>query len=593
MYASFLGISEALHLDIFHQPLRSLFLDSFDRIVGFPVSLTQSRFFNILPPFPIAAHYQERPQDSARSKETMAHISLSDADLKQIEARGMTTEKVISQIEHFKRGFPYSRLKRPCTVRDGIRVLSKGDLNRLGETFSKAAWAGRVMKFVPASGAATRMFKSLLSFDNQYEQIGKRAIRAGAESHDPDYRAFLDFITGIKKFAFYDDLRWAMSKDGLDAEDLISKGEYKPILEYLLYSKGLNLAHIPKGLIKFHAYPESSRTPFEEHLVEAAEYTTDGNHVARVHFTVSPEHEAAVRDHLERVRGLYEKSGIRLEIGFSLQKPSTDTLAVDLEDRPLRGDDGRLVFRPGGHGALLDNLNDMKADLVFIKNIDNVVPDRLKPETYVYKKALGGYLLELQERVFGYLERLSTREAGDRYIEEVMEFVRYELSMSLPEGMGQRSREDRMDYLASRLNRPLRVCGMVRNVGEPGGGPFWVEDADKGTSVQIVESSQVDMESVEQRRVWESSTHFNPVDLVCGVRDYRGRPFDLMKFVDPSTGFISVKSKEGKELKALELPGLWNGSMAYWNTVFAEVPTITFNPVKTVLDLLRKEHQPG
>jgi hypothetical protein len=523
----------------------------------------------------------------------MAHISLSEADVKQIEARGMTTEKVISQIERFKVGFPYSELKRACTVGDGISVLHKADLNRLGEAFSKAALAGRVMKFVPASGAATRMFKLLLSFDNHYDQIGERAIRAEAEGNDPDHTAFLDFMLGIKKFAFYDDLRSAMSKDGLDAEELISKGEYKPILEYLLYSKGLNLAHMPKGLIKFHAYPETSRTPFEEHLVEAARYTKDMNHVARAHFTVSPEHEASIRDHLESVRGLYEKSGIRLEIGFSLQKPSSDTLAVDLENKPFRGDDGRLVFRPGGHGALLENLNALRGDLVFIKNIDNVVPDRFKQETYVYKKALGGYLLELQKRMFGYLERLSNRDAEDRYIEEVMEFIRYKLSISPSEGMEQGSREDKMDYLTSRLNRPLRVCGMVKNEGEPGGGPFWVEHTDKSTSVQIVESSQVNMGSAEQRTIWESSTHFNPVDLVCGVRDYRGKPFDLMKFVDPSTGFISVKSREGKELKALELPGLWNGSMAYWNTVFVEVPITTFNPVKTVLDLLRKEHQPG
>ncbi len=522
----------------------------------------------------------------------MAHISLSDADVKQIEARGMTREKVISQIEHFRKGFPYSKLNRACTVGDGISVFHKADLNRLGEAFSEAALAGRAMKFVPASGAATRMLKFLLSLDNQYDQMDEKAIRAEAESHDPAHGAFLDFIAGIKKFAFYDDLRSAMSKDGLDAEDLISKGEYKPILEYLLYSKGLNLAHIPKGLIKFHAYPEASRTPFEEHLVEAARYTKDMNHIARVHFTVSPEHEASIRDHLEKVRGLYEKSGIRLEIGFSLQKPSTDTLAVDLENNPFRDDDGRLVFRPGGHGALLDNLDALKADLVFIKNIDNVVPDRFKQETYIYKKALGGYLLALQERMFGYLERLSTRDAGEQYIEEVMEFIRTKLSMSPPEGMEQGSREDKIDYLTSRLNRPLRVCGMVKNEGEPGGGPFWVEHADKSTSVQIVESSQVDMGSAEQRTIWESSTHFNPVDLVCGVRDYRGQSFDLMKFVDPRTGFISMKSMGGRELKALELPGLWNGSMAYWNTVFVEVPITTFNPVKTVLDLLRKEHQP-
>ena len=277
---------------------------------------------------------------------------------------------------------------------------------------------------------------------------------------------------------------------------------------------------------------------------------------------------------------------------FSVQKPSTDTIAAQVDNRPFRGSDGRLVFRPGGHGALLENLNALRGDLVFIKNIDNVVPDRLKQETTIYKKALGGYLIELQKEIFGCLERSSARDLEDGYIEEMFAFIRNRLCINPPDGVEQGSREKKIDYLVSRLNRPLRVCGMVKNEGEPGGGPFWVEHADKSTSVQIVESSQVDMESAEQRGVWESSTHFDPVDLVCGVRDYMGKPFDLARFVDPSTGFISLKSKEGKELKALELPGLWNGSMAYWNTVFVQVPIITFNPVKTVLDLLRKEHQP-
>ncbi len=522
----------------------------------------------------------------------MPEIALSDGDVKQIKARGMTTEKVISQMETFKGGFPYAKLKRPCRIGDGIGVLPKADLDRLSEAFSKAALAGRVMKFVPASGAATRMFKSLLSFHNQHDQIDEKAIRTKAGKNDPDHVAIFQFIQGINKFAFYDDLKSAMSRDGLDAEDLILKGEYKPILEYALSSKGLDLARIPKGLIKFHTYPETSRTPFEEHLAEAAAYTTDHNKVARVHFTVSPEHEAPIKEHLKRVRDHYGKPGVRLQIGVSAQKPSTDTIAVELDNRPFRGEDGRLVFRPGGHGALLENLNALKADLVFIKNIDNVVPDRLKQETYIYKKALGGYLIELQKEIFGYIVRLSTRDPEDHFTEETFEFIRDILCIIPPEGMDQVSREDQIDYLISRLNRPLRVCGMVKNEGEPGGGPFWVEQADKSNSVQIVESSQVDMRSAEQRTIWGSSTHFNPVDLVCGVRDYMGKPFDLMRFVDPSTGFISIKSKAGRELKALELPGLWNGSMAHWNTVFVEVPIITFNPVKTVLDLLRKEHQP-
>ena len=522
----------------------------------------------------------------------MAHISLGDEDLKQIEARGMTPEQVTSQLETFRKGFPFMRLLRACTVGDGIEVLQKADLARLNETLSAAALAGRVMKFVPASGAATRMFKSLIAFHNRYDQIDEHEMRTEGEKNGPDHGAYMAFIKGIKKFAFYDDLKSAMSRDGLDTEELIAKREYKPILEYALSPKGLDLAHIPKGLIKFHTYPETSRTAFEEQLVEATGYATDNNRLARVHFTISPEHEATVKEHLRRICDHYEKSGVRFELKFSAQKPSTDTIATDLDNRPFRGEDGRLVFRPGGHGALLENLNTLKGDLVFIKNIDNVVPDRLKQETYIYKKALGGYLIELQKEIFGCIEKLLTRDPEDRYIKETFEFLRDKLSIIPTVGVEQGSKKNRIDYLVSRLNRPLRVCGMVKNEGEPGGGPFWVEHADKSTSVQIVESSQVDRESAEQKRVWESSTHFNPVDLVCGVRDYTGKPFDLKKFLDPSTGFISIKSKEGRELKAMELPGLWNGSMAYWNTVFVQVPIITFNPVKTFLDLLRKEHQP-
>ena len=523
----------------------------------------------------------------------MAELTFSHEDMKQIEGRGMTPEKVISQIEIFKKGFHYIKLRRPCTVGDGITVLHKEDVDRLGKTFSEAALAGRAMKFVPASGAASRMFKLLLSFNQRYEQIDEREIRAEAEKNDPDHMAFLRFIKGIQKPVFYDDLKSVMSRDGLDTEELISKGQYKGILEYLLTSKGLNLAHIPKGLIKFHAYPGNSRTPIEEHVVEAIEYTKDINNIVRIHFTVSPEHEELVRDHIEKVQGQYEKPGIRFELTLSTQKASTDTIAVDMKNRPFRDSEGRLLFRPGGHGALLKDLNDFKGDLVFVKNIDNVVPDRLKQVTYLYKKALGGYLVELQNEIFESLKRLSGGDVNNQYIAEAFEYVRHKLSIIPPEGVEQGSSEDRIDFLISRLNRPLRVCGMVRNVAEPGGGPFWVEHADKAISLQIVESSQVDMRSAAQRGVWESSTHFNPVDLVCGVRDYTGKPFDLMNFVDPDTGFVSIKSKEGRELKALELPGLWNGAMAHWNTVFVEVPIMTFNPVKTVLDLLRKEHQPG
>jgi hypothetical protein len=456
-------------------------------------SLTHRSFFNILQQSLLPTRDRESLSIGLGAREKMPEIALSDRDVKQIQGKGMTTEKVISQIETFKAGFPHAKLVRPCTIGDGIGVLQKADLVRLSQVFSKAVLAGRVMKFVPASGAATRMFKSLLSLYNQHDQMDEKAIRTGAGKNDPDHVAFFQFIQGINKFAFYDDLKWVMARDGLDVEALRAKGEYKPILEYVLSSKGLDLTHIPKGLIKFHTYPETSRTPFEEHLVEASGYTTDRNRVARLHFTVSPEHEPPIKEHLGKVRDNYEKSGVRFQIGVSVQRPSTDTIAVELDNRPFRGEDRRLVFRPGGHGALLENLNALKADLVFIKNIDNVVPDRLKEETFIYKKALGGYLIELQKEIFETIERLPTRGQEDRFIKETFAFIRDILHIVPPEGMDQISKEDQIDYLVSRLNRPLRICGMVKNEGEPGGGPFWVEQEDKSTSVQIVESSQVDM----------------------------------------------------------------------------------------------------
>ena len=523
----------------------------------------------------------------------MDGLSLNKEDLDQIKKPGITTEQVNAQIEMFKRGFPFSKLNRPATVGDGIIVLQETELERLGDVYLQAALSGRTMKFVPASGAASRMFKLLLSFNNRYEQIDEKHIRAEAEKDDADHKTFLQFIRGIKSFAFYDDLKTAMSGDDLETETLLSEGQYKGILEYLFTSKGLNLSNLPKGLIKFHQYPDQSRTPFEEHMVEAAAYTQDREKNVRIHFTVSPEHEEPIQAHIMNIRDRYEKSGIRYDLSFSVQKTSTDTIAVDMENNPFRDRDGRLLFRPGGHGALLENLNDLKGDIIFIKNIDNVVPDRIKQATYVYKKALGGYLIELQNEIFEYLRRLSSKDMDEPLINQALDFARHKLAIIPSEGVEKGPKDEKIDFLISRLNRPLRVCGMVKNEGEPGGGPFWVEHGDGTTSLQIVESSQVDMKSAEQKGIWESSTHFNPVDLVCGVRDYLGRPFNLMNYTDPDTGFISIKSKEGRELKALELPGLWNGSMANWNTVFIEVPIITFNPVKTVMDLLREEHQPA
>ena len=512
----------------------------------------------------------------------------TEEDFKQIQDIGLTPDKVLAQIEAFKKGFPFLTLDRPCTVGDGIEVLAKEDMERYVGACEKACLSGRAMKFVPASGAASRMFKLFLAFNRESREIREQDAAARAAQGDPDYRSLLRFMRGIKNFAFYEHLKAVMARDGLDAEEQIAAGEFTAVLDYLLTPRGLDLADLPKGLIPFHRYGDHhSRTPFEEHLVEAAEYVRDGRGRARVHFTVSPEHEADVREHVRRVKPLYQGPSKSLEIEFSVQHPSTDTIAVDMENRPFRDERGRLVFRPGGHGALLENLNRLDGEIVFIKNIDNVLPDSRKHDTYWYKRALGGLLVWLQGQIFSHLKKLLIGD-GEDWLQAVA-FAREHFAFFVPEGVPPKKR---IELLVSKLNRPLRVCGMVKNEGEPGGGPFWVRNKDGTVSRQIVESSQVDMTSPEQRKIWGSSTHFNPVDLVCSLRDHEGKPFDLRNFIDPDTAFISRKSVGGKDLRALEVPGLWNGAMAHWNTIFVEVPLSTFSPVKTLLDLLRKEHQP-
>ncbi len=523
----------------------------------------------------------------------MAEVGFNERDKSQMREKGVSQEKALSQLERFKKGFPFFILNRPCTPGDGIHVLQSADIEPLIKIHSESAQAGRAMKFVPASGAASRMFKSLLQFYHPDRPIDVTQTQNGSKKEGPDYRAFLQCMKNIKRFAFYDALKTAMSKDGLDIEGLLTRKQYEPLLAYILTGKGLDLMGLPKGLIPFHLYPDHTRTPFEEQMAEGATYAQDGKGVIHLHFTVSAEHKNAINDYLDKIRDRYESGGVTYDLAFSVQKPSTDTIAAGKDNRPFRGKDGSVLFRPGGHGALLENLNDLEGDIIFIKNIDNVVPDRLKPETILNKKVLGGYLVLIQKKVFEYLHDLLEEDVNVRELGNIMGFARDKLSVFLPEAWDRCPKEEKIHYLVKKLNRPLRVCGMVRNEGEPGGGPFWVEGVDKTLSCQIVESNQVDMTSGEQRALWESSTHFNPVDLVCGVRDFKGEPFDLLNFTDPDTGFVSIKSHEGRELKAIELPGLWNGAMADWNTIFVEVPLITFNPVKTILDLLRKEHQPG
>ena len=379
--------------------------------------------------------------------------------------------------------------------------------------------------------------------------------------------------------------------EGKTIEDLVDEGDYKAVVACLLNEEGLNYGKLPKGLLQFHAYDDCVRTPLEEHLVEGALYAAGKDGKVNVHFTVSPEHRPLFEDLVAQKKAEYEaKFGVTYNISFSEQKPSTDTVAATIDNEPFRNDDGTILFRPGGHGALIENLNDINADVVFIKNIDNVVPDRLKDPTVRFKKIIAGVLVTLQQQAFDYIRLLDTGKYTHEDLEKMIRFMRDELCQRNPNLKNLEDTEMAV-YLRRKLNRPMRVCGMVKNVGEPGGGPFLAYNQDGTISPQILESSQIDTNNEEYVKMFKSGTHFNPVDLVCAVKDYQGNPFDLPKYVDPQTGFISSKSKNGKELKALELPGLWNGAMSDWNTVFVEVPLETFNPVKTVNDLLREQHQ--
>lgn len=515
--------------------------------------------------------------------------------MEQFEASQIPEKRIISQLEAFSKGIPHLKLRASCSPGNGIQQLPDTDRPRLLEIYAAAASDGRIMKFVPASGAATRMFESLLAIAHAYETIDRSVLFGKADEADEtnaDHRFVLKFVDSIEKFAFFHDLTSRLAANGVDIDARLKEESYTEILQCILNGDGLNYANRPKALIPFHRYAGHSRTPLEEHIVEAINTTQDRHRIARIHFTVAPEHRDATKDHIETIRHRYETDGIRLDIGLSVQEEATDTIAADMENRAYRTSTGKLVFRPGGHGALIENLHDLEADIVFLKNIDNVIPDHLTPVTYTYKRLIGGYLLDLQTRTFDYLDKISANGIDDPSLAEMTGFAEAKLSISIPDHFPGLSRQEKIDYLYARLNRPIRICGVVKNQGEPGGGPFWVEHADGSCSLQIVETSQIDGDLPDQAAILKNATHFNPVDIVCGLKNFRGNQFSLHEFIDPDTGSISVKSQDGRALQALELPGLWNGAMAFWNTIFVEVPLETFNPVKTVNDLLRPAHQP-
>ena len=468
-----------------------------------------------------------------------------------MEEHGLTPAALETQLKNFREGFPFLPVTRAASCGDGIRVLDAAGIEQAAARYDRAKESLRVVKFVPASGAATRMFKDLFEFVRE----GRRTAVVG------------ELLANRRRFAFWPELRTIV---GDDADELRTVEN--------IVAEGLRYGETPKGLVSFHRYGDEVRKAVEEHLVEGAQYAAAGGEV-KIHFTVSPEHLTRFEALLaEKIPGYESRFGVKYRISFSVQDPSTDTLAVNPDCTPFRRADGRLLFRPAGHGALIGNLGKIDADIVFVKNIDNVTTDARRGDTVLYKKALAGVLLALQERIFEYLMAL---EVPGAELEPIAAFIGNELCVKLPKDYG-------TALLRQVLDRPIRVCGMVRNEGEPGGGPFWVTGADGLETLQIAESNQI---APEKRELMRLATHFNPVDLVCSFRTSKGGRFDLQEFVDPATGFISRKSDGGRELLAQELPGLWNGAMARWNTVFVEVPITTFSPVKVVTDLLRPEHQ--
>lgn len=508
----------------------------------------------------------------------MTKYTITETDKQVLLEKGISEDVLMEQLKSFEDGFPFLELSAAASVDKGIKIISSAD-----EKYYLDVWDNycttekRIVKFVPASGAASRMFKDLYGFIDASYDI-------------PTTNFEKSFFNNLDKFAFYKELdAICLKNEKKGINELLELKRYKDIVKNLLLENGLNYGNLPKGLLKFHNYEDCSRTPVEEHLKEGYLYAKNNNGIIDIHFTVSPEHRLLFENLIkDKIPALEKSLGVKYNISFSEQKSSTDTVAVDSDNKPFT-ENGRMVFRPAGHGALIENLNELDADVVFIKNIDNVIPDKYKAIETRYKKILAGVLVDTQDKIFEYLRIIDSGKYTHERLMEILHFLQKVLNVKNPDTKFLEDAELVL-YLKRKLDRPCRVCGMVKNVGEPGGGPFLAYNQDGTISPQILESSQIDMNNLFKKNLFDNGTHFNPVDLVCGIKDYRGFKFDLKNFVDTNTGFISKKSKNGKEIKALELPGLWNGAMSDWNTIFVEVPVDVFNPVKTVNDLLREHH---
>ena len=516
-------------------------------------------------------------------------MGFSPHDFVQIHEKGIPLETISNHLNLFRQGISKAVLVRPATKNDGIvKLSSEEDFQQFSNYFEQRRNTLSLKKFVPASGAASRMFKFLSEFLNEFdlenETINAYINRKNATS-------LTVFLAGMEKFPFFASIDKKLKELYSDFNSWESDKKNYYFIKLLLEPEYFNYSNKPKGILPFHRYTTHIATPIEEHLNEAV-YYANSNGISNVHFTISEIHQSQFEKIIDEVKPKIEKlSKIAISIKFSIQNPATDTIAVDFDNIPFRNDSGKLVFRPAGHGALIDNLNHLDADIIFIKNIDNVIQNQIE-KIALYKKALAGILIELQEQIFQILNQIENDSVQQEDIESIITFIKTKLSISIIEDFQKYTLENKINYIKEILNRPIRVCGMVKNEGEAGGGPFWVRDAKGAISLQIIETSQIDLQNLSQKRILESATHFNPVDLVCGIKDFKGNKFDLNQFIDHETGFIVEKNKNGRDLKAYELPGLWNGAMAKWITLFVEVPISTFNPVKTVNDLLKQAHQP-
>jgi hypothetical protein len=526
----------------------------------------------------------------ARSRRRLSKATLTRKDLSRIRKHGQTVRQVLRTFQLLQRGTVSVHLVEPCSLGDGIIRIRKHSIPALLKRYEEACADGRIGKFVSSSGAATRMFRFSLGFRGN-QGCTREYLTKESEAGNNDARDLLRWMNNLARTAIFPGLVLLANRSGFNVEKELASGRYDRILEALFDTSGLALGDCPKGLIPFHTYPDGVRTPLQEHLIEAARYIKDHRGIVRVHFTARPEHASIVGLHLRHAKKRFFTAAT-FRTTVSIQEFSTDSPALDSENVPVRNQKGDLVFFPGGHGALLPNLNRIRGDVLFIRTIDNIFPERLQEVAIWYRKILAGYLLELQETSFRYLRILESECAADDKIDEICALAETNFSIRFPAGFFRFPRTAKMRWLFKKLNRPLRVCGVVRHGGEVGGGPFWVKDRNQNCSIQMIEGAQVDAGDPEQLRIWNSSGFFNAADLVCGLRDFRGRLFDLEKYADSRAALLVTKSVAGRPVKLLEKPGLWNGGMANWNSVFVQIPRSVLHPVKSILDLLDARHKP-